>query len=196
MFLNPLNDVTTVTVAATDVLHLPSHVYKIGDAPRFPAYYNHLKQEYISARYGVYQYQRMDPLKGHFTDREVLILDNTDGGEFGHHVAQLKTAFRSAYALFDKIALFLNDYFSIGMNTRDVSFQRIWVERGGNAPKPKLRTIFDGNQNWPLRGLYPPVAKHFYPITRSPRRSRCIQAASACGLSSPPVRLNHPSNRS
>ena len=43
---------------------------------------------------------------------------------------------------------------------------------------------------------YPPVAKHFYPITRSPRRSRGIQAASACGLSSPPVRLNHPSNRS
>ena len=45
LFLNPLNDVTTVTVAATDVLHLPSHVYKIGDAPCFPAYYNHLKQE-------------------------------------------------------------------------------------------------------------------------------------------------------
>ena len=113
-----------------------------------------LQQEYISARYSVYQYRWMDPLKGHFTDREVLILDSADGGEFGHYVDQLKTAFRSAYALFDKIALFLNDYFSIGMNTRDVSFRRIWVERGGNPRKPKLRTIFDGNQNWPLRGLY------------------------------------------
>ena len=154
LFLNPLNDVTTATVAATDVLHLPSHVYKIGDAPRFPAYYNQLKQEYISARYSIYQYQWMDPIKGHFTDREVLILDNADGGEFGHHVDQLKTAFRSAYALFDKIALFMNDYFSIGMNTRDVSFRRIWVERGGHPPKQSLRTIFDGNQNLPLRGLY------------------------------------------
>ena len=45
-------------------------------------------------------------------------------------------------------------------------------------------------------GVDPPVATHFYPITRSPHRSRGIQAASACGLSSPPVRLNHPSNRS
>ena len=154
LFLNPLNDVTTATVAATDVLHLPSHVYKVGDTPRFPAYYNHLKQEYISARFELYQYQSLDSLKGHFTDREVLILDGADGGEFGHHVDQLKTAFRSAYALFDKIALFLNDYFSIGMNPRNVSFRRIWVERGGNPPKLKLRTIFDGNRNWPLRGLY------------------------------------------
>ena len=60
-------------------------------------------------------------------------------------------------------------------------------------------TIFEATK-LPLtvwfQGIYPPVAKHFYPITRSPRRSRGIQAASACGLSSPPVRLNHPSNRS
>ena len=154
LFLNPLNDVTTATVAATDVLHLPSHVYKLDDVPRFPAYYNHLKQEYISARFRIYQYQSSDFPEGHFTDRGVLILDNADGGEFGHHVDQLKTAFRSAYALFDKIALFLNDYFSVGMNPRDVSFRRIWVYHVGNPPKLQLRTVFDGNQNWPLRGLY------------------------------------------
>ena len=154
LFLNPLNDVTTATVAARDILHLPSHVYKVGDAPRFPAYYNHLKQEYISARFRLYQYQSLDPLKGHFTDREALILDSADGGEFGHHVDQLRTAFRSAYALFDKLALFLNDYFSVGMNPRDVSFRRIWVKRESKPLNLKLRTVFDGNQNWPLRGLY------------------------------------------
>ena len=154
LFLNPLNDVTTATVAATDVLHLPSHVYNVGDAPRFPAYYNHLKQEYVSARFRLYQYQSIDPLKGHFIDHDVLILDSAGGGEFGHHVDQLKTAFRSAYGLFDKIALFLNDYFSVGMDPRRVSFRRIWEEQVGSPPKPKIRTVFDGNQNWPLRGLY------------------------------------------
>ena len=147
LFLNPLNDVTTAHVAAIDALHLPSHVYRVGESPRFSAYYNHLKQEYISARFQTYQYQAFDFLRGHFTDREVLILDNADGGEFGHHVDQLKTAFRSAYALFDKIALFLNDYFSVGMKPRQVTFRKIW----GN---PQLHTVFDGNQNWPLRGLY------------------------------------------
>ena len=154
LFLNPLNDVTTATVAATDVLHLPSHVYNVGDTPRFPGYYNHLKQEYVSARIRLYQCQSMDPLKGNFIDREVLILDSADEGEFGHHVDQLKTAFRSAYGLFDKIALFLNDYFSVGMKPRDVSFRKIWEEQVGSQREPKLRTVFDGNQNWPLRGLY------------------------------------------
>ena len=51
LFLNPLNEAYTDSVAATDVLHLPSHTYGIEDAPRFPAYYNLMKQEYISARY-------------------------------------------------------------------------------------------------------------------------------------------------
>ena len=64
-----------------------------------------------------------------------------------------------------------------------------------NKHESDVRKQFGVTKNI-IRQLNPPVAKHFYPITRSPRRSRCIQAASACGLSSPPVRLNHPSNRS
>ena len=154
LFLNPLNDITTATVASTDVLHLPSHVYNVGDAPRFPAYYNHLKQEYVSARFRVYQYQSIDPLKGHFVDHGVLILDSADGGEFGHHVDQLRTAFRSAYGLFDKVALFLNDYFSVGMESRDVSFRKVWGEQVGNPRRLRLRVAFNGYKNWPLRGLY------------------------------------------
>ena len=154
LFLNPLNDVTTATVAAADALHLPNHVYHVGDAPRFPTYYNHLKQEYVSARFRLYQYLSTNPLAGHFIDHDVLILDSADGGEFGHHVDQLKTAFRSAYGLFDKIALFLNDYFSVGMKPRNVSFRRIWGEQVGNPQSHKLRSAFDGCRNWPLRGLY------------------------------------------
>jgi len=76
LFLNPLNDVTKSTVAATDVLHLPNHTYGIGETPRFPAYYNHLKQEYVSSRYRLYK--SLDGLDGHFIDREVLLLDNSD----------------------------------------------------------------------------------------------------------------------
>ena len=54
LFLNPLNDQFTESVAAADVLHLPDHTYKIGEVPRFPAYYNLLKQEYVSARYRLF----------------------------------------------------------------------------------------------------------------------------------------------
>ena len=152
LFLNPLNDVSTASVATRDILHLPSHTYKSDEEPRFPAYYNHLKQEYVSARFRLYQSR--DGLDGHFIDRDVLILDSTDGGEFGHHIDQLKTAFRSAYSLFDKIGLFLNDYFSVGMKPSTVSFRHVWEQSVKGSSRTKLRPAFEGSQNWPLRGLY------------------------------------------
>jgi hypothetical protein len=152
LFLNPLNDVSIASVAAQDVLHLPSHTYKIDERPRFPSYYNHLKQEYVSARFRLYQ--SIGRLDGHFIDKGVLILDGADGGEFGHHIDQLKTAFRSAYSLFDKIGLFLNDYFSVGIDPRKVYFQRIWAQSVKGLPKPKLHPTFENSRNWPLRGLY------------------------------------------
>ena len=152
LFLNPLNDVTTTTVAASDVLHLPSHIYSIDDTPRFPAYYNHLKQEYVSARYRLFK--SLDGLDGHFVDRDVLLFDNADAAEFGHLIDELKIAYRSAYALFDKIGLFLNDYFSVGLKVRDVYFRRIWEETVKGSSTPTLRSRFVGNKNWALRGLY------------------------------------------
>ena len=152
LFLNPLNDVSTASVGARDILHLPSHTYKIDEGPRFPAYYNHLKQEYVSARFRLYQ--SIDDLDGHFIDRDVLILDSIDGGEFGHHIDQLKTAFRSAYSLFDKIGLFLNDYFSVGMKPRTVSFRCVWEQSVKGSSGTKLRPVFEDSKNWPLRGLY------------------------------------------
>ncbi len=54
LFLTPLNDVTTLSCAASDVLHLPDHRYKVGEVPRFVGLYNLLKQEYVGSRYHLY----------------------------------------------------------------------------------------------------------------------------------------------
>ena len=103
LFLNPLNDAYTDAVAATDVLHLPDHTYRIEEAPRFPAYYNLLKQEYISARYRLYcAIHSEDP---EFLMRDVLMLDSGEGQVMGHYTESFRSSFRSAYALFDKIGL-------------------------------------------------------------------------------------------
>ena len=107
LFLNPLNDQFTEGVAAADVLHLPGHAYKTGELPRFPPYYNLLKQEYVSARFRLFHaIHRQDP---EFIMRDVLMLDSGEGQALGHYSEGLKSAFRSAYSLFDKVGLFLND---------------------------------------------------------------------------------------
>lgn len=151
LFLNPLNEAYAESVAAADVLHLPSHTYRIGEAPRFPSYFNLMKQEYVSARYRLYRATQVaDP---DFIMRDVLMLDNGEGQALGHYTENLRSAFRSSYSIFDKIGLFLNDYFQIGVEPRNVSFRKIWFirQRGGHL---ELRNMFKGRQNWPLRGLF------------------------------------------
>ena len=151
LFLNPLNDEYTDSVAATDVLHLPSHTYKIGEVPRFPAYYNLLKQEYVSARYRLYSATHQhDP---DFLMSEVLMLDSGEGQALGYYSEDLKSAFRSAYSLFDKIGLFLNDYFQIGLAAGKVNFRKVWSEKPSGSTS-QIRPTFAGRRNLPLRGLY------------------------------------------
>ena len=152
MFLNPLNDVTTLSGAATDVLHLPDHTYKVGEVPRFVGFYNLLKQEYVNSRYHLYCSMNETALD--FLNRDVKLFDIGDGNVYGHHTEELKSAFRSAYAIFDKIGLFLNDYYAIGLRSDAVSFRGVWSEKPKGAPTYQLRQVFVGKENWPLRGLY------------------------------------------
>ena len=148
LFLNPLNEAYAYSVAASDVLHLPSHTYRIGEAPRFPLYYNLMKQEYVSARYRLYRATHEgDP---EFLMRDVLMLDSGEGHLLGHYTEDLRSAFRSSYAIFDKIGLFLNDYFQVGLKPRKVNFRNVWHE----PSKSEIRAMFKGHPNWPLRGLY------------------------------------------
>ena len=151
LFLNPLNDVCTDTVAATDVLHLPDHTYGIEEKIRFPAYFNLMKQEYVSARYRLYK--ALHEEEPEFLMRHVLMLNSGEEQSLGHYTEELRSAFRAAYSVFDKIGLFLNDYFTVGLSPRDVTFRRIWSTKSQNAIF-EIRKIFSGRPNWPLRGLY------------------------------------------
>lgn len=151
LFLNPLNDIMTDPFAAQDVLHLPSHSYLIEETPRFPNYYNILKQEYVSARFRLFNAREWD--KDHIADRDVLLLDGADGGVFGHRVNELMMAFRAAYSLFDKIAVFLNDYFKVGLSPNHLHFRQVF-ERQVKGGGWQVHPVFQGSQNLRLRGLY------------------------------------------
>ena len=152
LFLSPLNDITQKSLAARDVLHLPTHTYLIGEEPRFPRYYNLLKQEYVTARFLLYQAIDDQWVSSQFSDKDVLLLEGYDGAKMDIHCEKLKTAYRMAYSIFDKISIFLNDYFDLDLRMRGLSFNSVWGNR--DHGKFVLRPRFEGSQNWPLRGLY------------------------------------------
>jgi tetratricopeptide (TPR) repeat protein len=155
LFLSPLNDLGAYPIAAHDVLHLPTMVRPISEPPHFIGFFNQLKQEYVSARFLCWQgITESEAYKSHFSDKETLLINTLDFPVYSVFVEQVKLAFRMAYSLFDKIAFFINEYWSLGMQERSINFQSIWFEDGTKGKPKVLRACFQGRQNLPLRGLY------------------------------------------
>lgn len=154
LFLSPLNDLGSYSIAAHDVLHLPSMTMALDDAGPGPpvafGFYNQLKQEYVSARWLCYE--GLTEHRAHFSDHKTHLFDTLSIPAYSLAVEKTKIAFRLGYSLFDKIAFFINDYFRVGLPERAVSFRSIWYARKGD-PKP-LSTVFKDRENWSLRGLY------------------------------------------
>lgn len=151
LFLNPLNDLLTESVAAQDVLMLPSH--RVGPVGiTFLAFYNQLKQEYAFARWSLFEGTRHQPL--HPADRRLSLAFNADYAMYSMAVEQVKIAYRCAYSLFDKIAYFINDYWRLGIPERYVNFRSVWVESAKDNATPMVRTFLESTENLPLRGLF------------------------------------------
>jgi len=150
LFLNPLNDLGSYQIAANDVFTTPSIAVKIGEGPYYPGYFNQMKQEFVSARYQYYE--GISSKQQHFSDRDVLLYNTLDYPSYSLAVERVKSAFRTAYSLFDKIAYFLNHYLNLSIDKYRVSFKKLWYTKE-DRNKP-LKSDFQCCRNLPLRGLF------------------------------------------
>jgi hypothetical protein len=151
LFLNPLNDLGFHTIAAQDVLSLPSITTAAGQFPPLIGFFNQMKQEYASGRWLLYE--GLHARSVHFSDHNVLLINTLDYPSYGLAVEKVKAAYRIAYSIFDKIASFLNEYGSLGIRPKDVYFKTLWFDNPHKQPRT-VRKEFASSRNWPLRGLY------------------------------------------
>ncbi len=150
LFLNPLNDLGTNGLAERDVLTAPSIVTGIGEGPYYPGFYNQMKQEFVSARYFLYEGTTADA--PHFSDRDVLLYNTLDYPAYSLAVERTKAAFRATYSALDKIAFFLNHYLGFQIPERQVNFRSFWYE--AQDRKRGLRSFLQRRENLPLRALF------------------------------------------
>lgn len=158
LVLNPLNDLGSWIAASSDELTLPALSEKFCDGtngalpPPIFGFFNQLKQEYASARFMLYEGVTAKGV--HFSDRQVDIADTLDFSEFSLATERIRTAFRIAYSLLDKVALLINRYmgFDADKNARNVnlSFKNVWFQAKNNFLNPSLLP----SQNIGLCGLY------------------------------------------
>jgi hypothetical protein len=161
LFLSHLSDLpdTAGVEDLRDNLVLPSIVVPVAEGgPHLPVVYgmfNQAKQEFVSARFMVYEAiserERSETL--HFSDRGVLLYDALDYRIYRLWVERMKAAFLSAHAILDKLAYLMNRYWKLGLKPKEVSFIGVWFKKGkksnGIAP-----AIEQARQNLPLRGLF------------------------------------------
>ena len=129
LYLNPLNDLQSNEVHRyDDNLLLPNLLGNSKEDPtRYFSMFNQIKQEYIYARYLCFNSLEVDEV--HFADEKRKSV----------RIEGLKTAFKTLYSLLDKVALLLNEYFSIGISIRNVNFHSIWNR--SNVLKELLKRI-------------------------------------------------------
>jgi tetratricopeptide (TPR) repeat protein len=164
LFLNPVNDVLKISATAHDPIHLPSIVRPIEYDSRLHGFYNLIKQEYVSSRYLFYE--AIQPkTQEHFSDRQVKILNTLDYAIHSLSDFKMKMAYRALYSLLDKIAFFMNQYFQIGIEEKDVSFRSIWLEEksGRNGYRYENPILSKTSENLALGGMYW-ISKDFYEV--------------------------------
>lgn len=150
LFLNPLNDLGPYPIGGRDTLTTPDIVDSIDTGPRYPGFFNQMKQEFTSARY--LYYEGVNEEQPHFSDRGVLLYNTLDYPSYSLAIERVKSAFRMCYSIFDKAAFFLNHYLDLAIPEKSVTFKTFWYIK--QSRKKGLRADFENRQNWPLRGLF------------------------------------------
>lgn len=150
LFINPLNDVLSESVAANDHLFVPSMILGFDEKPIYHTIFNQLKQEYVSARFIFYESITLN--KAHFSDKEVVLMDTLDYADYSLSLEKAKITFRMCFSLFDKIAYLLNLYLKLGHDLNRVNFRNLWYLNGDK--KSGLKIELSITKNWPLRGLF------------------------------------------
>lgn len=150
LFLNPLNDLGNLPLAARDNLRPPNVVTALDEGPHHIGCFNQLKQEFVSARYLFFE--GLQARAPHFADRGVLLYNTLDYPMHSLGVEKLRLAFRSGYSLLDKIAFLLNWYLRWNIPESSVNFRTCWYE--SQIKKKGMKATLLARENWPLRGLF------------------------------------------
>jgi hypothetical protein len=155
LFLCPLNDLGVHLAAAIDDLMLPPLIEGMNDRPdgHLPppivGFFSQMKQEYASARFMLFE--GISSTQAHFSDRGVALTDTLDYPLYSLASERVRTAFRIAYSLLDKVAFLVYRYWNLGTKQPDrISFKNVWMIEN----KTRLLPQFEKRDNLPLRGLF------------------------------------------
>jgi hypothetical protein len=155
LHLSFLNDLGPYIVAAADSVQLATHLVPVDSPHAFVSFFDQMKQEYVSARWHLYE--GLTSRVPHLSDKDVFLLKTEPRPVLSFAIENVKTAYKTAYSIFDKIGFFVNAYMDLKIPEKQVSFRSLWR----SDPKKPIRKQFDTKSNWGFCALYW-LAKDFF----------------------------------
>ncbi len=123
-------------------------------------YINQIKEDYAVARLSLVQSQYRQKVFDRISKRTTYIYP-LDYSQSHIYYGLLKSAFKDAFSILDKIAVFLNMYLSLGLDETKISFDSdqnsknsIWLETKLKGQPPEVRERFLDTENTSLYALY------------------------------------------
>lgn len=150
LFVNPLNDYIVSLAGCRDILSCPSYRDKNNSHPWIFSAFNEIVQQFVTSRSMIWEAMHLDGVQ--YSDRDVLIYNLNDGVIHSRQVQELKTAFISLWALFDKIACVVRCYWDLSASISDINLRGVWYVNGKYGKG--LTENLENKQNWILRGLF------------------------------------------
>lgn len=145
LFINDLNDVCVSEIVYQDIMTLPSFSQQINlalsmhEELNYHGNFDELKNDYCYARYLFFSAKNIPSDHEYFFNKTYPHVDDMAYSITNLKASHYKSAFRTLYSLFDKIAYFINRFFDLNDIEYDhkISFDSIFRElKGGKNWKP------------------------------------------------------------
>lgn len=153
LFLSDIDDVDLGTIVHPDIVAMPDFIDKVNTLLSYHEDYvyhsnfDEIKNDYCYARYLIFSSINIPNEQSHFNNRTFAKVDDLTCTIDNLKAQNLKSAFRTLYAIFDKIAYFISRFFDLNDIDKDhlVCFESLFKQSNtGNRgkewkPHPKLK---------------------------------------------------------
>lgn len=155
LFLNVLGDAGIVDEAASDNLCPFKSLRKENNYyQKFDGFFNHLIEQFSTARWFYYDGAKLDPKKQHYAEKRIYYQDLGDRSINTLSKEKIFASFRTCYSIFDKVAFYLNEYFELGIsNNMEINLRKLWY-KDYSKNKQLRRSVQKHLENPHLKALY------------------------------------------
>lgn len=162
LFLNDLNDACEYPITYQDVFQLPSFVQSLNSSLTMPeelsyhGNYDELKNDYCYARYLIFSSKDIPDDTPHMFNTAYQQVEDMTYSINNLKVAQYKSAFRTVYSIFDKVAYLISRFFDLNDLKYDkkISIDNLFRDFTGNNNKWKPHKKLKDSDNHFIHALF------------------------------------------